>query len=145
SNTRSRPPRREGPPDEGMERFRIAVGHQHEVMPGNIVGAIANEAGIDAKHIGRITIHDDYSTVDLPSDMPKEIFNELKKVWVSGQTLKISRISENNEFSKSDRPAMKKPKNKSKANAKTRDRDTVSEKSETKKPRKKKPRKIKNE
>jgi len=43
---RDGPARKDGPPSEGMERFRIAVGHDHGVMPGNIVGAIANEAEI---------------------------------------------------------------------------------------------------
>lgn len=102
---RPRPSRENSPPEKGMERFRIEVGHKHEVMPGNIVGAIANEAGIDAQHIGRITINEDHSTVDLPSDMPDEIFKELKNVWVSGQTLKISRVGGGGKFSKSLRPS----------------------------------------
>jgi len=88
-----RPPRKESSPEQGMERFRIEVGHNHEVKPGNIVGAIANEAGLDSQHIGRIIIHDDYSTIDLPDGMPKDIFKDLKKVWVSGQQLRISRLS----------------------------------------------------
>jgi len=79
-------------PDIGMERFRIEVGRDHEVQPGNIVGAIANEAEIDSEHIGRIEIHQDHSTVELPEGMPKEIFKHLKSVWVSGQRLQISRI-----------------------------------------------------
>jgi ATP-dependent RNA helicase DeaD len=91
----SRSPRRERQPrdtaiDEGMERYRIEVGHNHEVKPGNIVGAIANEADIESKYIGRISIYDDHSTIDLPENMPKEILYTLKKVWVSGQQLKIS-------------------------------------------------------
>lgn len=108
--THRKPPRDDNPPDKGMERFRIEVGHKHDVMPGNIVGAIANEAGLDAKYIGRINIHDDHSTVDLPSDMPDEVFKELKNVWVSGQTLKISRISSEGKQQKSARPAFSKPK-----------------------------------
>jgi ATP-dependent RNA helicase DeaD len=88
-----RAPRKETPPESGMERFRIEVGHNHDVKPGNIVGAIANEAGLDSQHIGRINIHDDYSTIDLPEGMPKDIFKDLKKVWVSGQQLRISRLS----------------------------------------------------
>ena len=91
---RERAPRKESPAEEGMERFRIEVGHNHEVKPGNIVGAIANEAGLDSQHIGRINIFDDHSTIDLPEGMPKEVFKDLKKVWVSGQQLKISRISD---------------------------------------------------
>lgn len=76
--------------DEGMERYRIEVGHDHQVKPGNIVGAIANEADIESKYIGRISIHDDHSTIDLPENMPQELLYTLKKVWVSGQQLKIS-------------------------------------------------------
>ena len=86
-------PRRDSPPDEGMERYRLEVGHDHEVKPGNIVGAIANEADIDSKYIGRINIYDDYSSVDLPEGMPKEMLSKLKKVWVSGQQLNLSVLS----------------------------------------------------
>lgn len=78
--------------EEGMERYRLEVGHDHQVKPGNIVGAIANEAGIDAKHIGRIDIYDDFSMIDLPEGMPKDVFNDLKNCWVAGQKLNISRL-----------------------------------------------------
>jgi ATP-dependent RNA helicase DeaD len=88
-----RKPRGEkGKLEEGMERFRLEVGNVHGVKPGNIVGAIANEAEIDSEHIGRIEIFDDYSTIDLPEGMPKELFKHLKSVWVSGQRLQISRL-----------------------------------------------------
>jgi len=86
--------RKDGPPSEGMERFRIAVGHNHGVMPGNIVGAIANEADIEGRNIGRINIYDDYTLIDLPAGMPKETFTALKSVWVSGQRLNISQLGE---------------------------------------------------
>ncbi len=75
-----------------MERFRLEVGNVHGVKPGNIVGAIANEAEIDSEYIGRIEIFDDYSTIDLPEGMPKELLKHLKTVWVSGQRLQISRL-----------------------------------------------------
>lgn len=87
---RERAERRDGR-EEGMDTYRVEVGHAHQVKPGNIVGAIANEAGIDSSRIGRIQIFDDFSTVDLPQGMPSEIFNLLKKVWVSGKQLDISR------------------------------------------------------
>jgi ATP-dependent RNA helicase DeaD len=73
-----------------MERYRIEVGHAHGVKPANIVGAIANEAGLDAKYIGHIEIHDDHSVLDLPEGMPKELLHHLKTVWVAGQQLRIS-------------------------------------------------------
>jgi ATP-dependent RNA helicase DeaD len=81
-------------PDPGMERFRIEVGHKHGVKPGNIVGAIANEAEIDSEHIGRIDIRDSHSFVDLPEGMPRDTFRHLQGVWVSGERLRISRASE---------------------------------------------------
>lgn len=77
-----------------MELFRIEVGHSHGVKPGNIVGAIANEAGIEGQHIASIRIEENYSTVELPSGMPKELFQSLKKIRVVGQALKISHYND---------------------------------------------------
>ncbi|MGN6480750.1 DEAD/DEAH box helicase [Luteibacter sp.] len=76
--------------EAGKKTYRIEVGHEHGVKPGNIVGAIANEGGVEAKFIGRVSIRDDYSLIDLPDGMPAETFNHLKKVWVAQQQLKIS-------------------------------------------------------
>ncbi len=78
--------------DIKMELYRIEVGNSHGVKPGNIVGAIANETGIDGDHIARIKIEENYSTVELPAGMPKELFQELKKVRVAGQQLNISHM-----------------------------------------------------
>ena len=77
-----------------METFRIEVGSVHGIKPGNIVGAIANEAGIEGVHIGRVDIREDHSFVDLPEGMPKQIFKELQKVRVVGRELRISRVDE---------------------------------------------------
>jgi ATP-dependent RNA helicase DeaD len=89
---RERKPRRSFGGDVEMETFRIEVGHAHGVKPGNIVGAIANETGIDGDHIARIKISDTYSTVELPAGMPKELIQELKKIRVAGQLLNISKM-----------------------------------------------------
>ena len=72
-----------------METFRIEVGHSHGVQPGNIVGAIANEADLESRFIGRIDIREDYSLVDLPEGMPGELMEHLKRVYVAGQPLRI--------------------------------------------------------
>lgn len=53
-------------PERGMERYRLDVGETHGVKPGNIVGAIANEIGIESEFISKVNIQDDYTTVDLP-------------------------------------------------------------------------------
>ncbi|MEK6806704.1 MAG: DEAD/DEAH box helicase [Pseudomonadota bacterium] len=84
-------PQRSGGRETGKETYRIEVGHQHGVKPGNIVGAIANEAGLDSANIGRIEIFDDHSLIDLPEGMPKDILHLLQKVWVVGQKLRISK------------------------------------------------------
>ncbi len=77
-----------------IETFRIEVGSVHGVKPGNIVGAIANEAGLDSQEIGNIQIRDEYSTVDLPAGMPRDIFRVLGRAWVVGRQLRISKLSD---------------------------------------------------
>jgi ATP-dependent RNA helicase DeaD len=77
-----------------METFRIEVGSIHGIKPSNVVGAIANEAGIEGVHIGRVDIREDHSFVDLPEGMPKQIFKLLQKVLVAGRELRISKVSE---------------------------------------------------
>ena len=84
---RGRRERKSGPPSEGMQRYRIEVGHTHGVKPGNIVGAIANEANISSKNIGSIEIYDNFSTVDLPKDMPRATQDTLQKTRVAGRSL----------------------------------------------------------
>jgi ATP-dependent RNA helicase DeaD len=77
-----------------MDTYRIEVGHMHGVKPANIVGAIANEAGLESKYIGRIDIHDDHSILDLPEGMPKPLLMHLKKVRVAGQMLRLQRVAD---------------------------------------------------
>src|SRR5690606_2659751 len=82
------------PPQAGMQTFRVEVGYEHGVKPGNIVGAIANEANLEAKHIGRIEIFEDHSLIDLPDGMPQETMAHLKTVWCAGQQLRITKDGE---------------------------------------------------
>jgi ATP-dependent RNA helicase DeaD len=118
------------PPEEDMERFRLEVGAEHGVKPGNIVGAIANEAGLDGQHIGHIEINAGFSLIDLPVGMPREVLRDLKKVWVCGQTLKITRL---------DKPlAQKKPKPKPKNSAGKKRKPKSSPKKKRGKPKAKK-------
>ncbi|MFZ9752058.1 MAG: DEAD/DEAH box helicase [Cyanobium sp.] len=88
-----RPGPEDGPPEAHMERFRIEVGWRDRIKPGNIVGAIANEAGLNGKAIGRIRIFDSHSTVDLPKGMPDDVFTSLQRLRVMNRELKISRLS----------------------------------------------------
>ncbi len=139
---RSRSHRSAAKSEQGMMRYRIEVGHDHEVKPANIVGAIANEAGIDSKNIGRIDILDDHSLLDLPEGMPREILKKLKKVWVSGQQLQISALGKDRNLQVGDsdtrKTERKKPAGKEKTSARTRARVKAKTRKEAKKKDKKK-------
>lgn len=78
--------------DIELERFRVEVGSSHGVQPENLVGAIANEAGLDSEFIGRIKIEEKHSFVELPAGMPKFLLKDLKRVWVCNHQLNITRI-----------------------------------------------------
>ncbi|MHB8920214.1 MAG: DEAD/DEAH box helicase [Halothiobacillus sp.] len=89
-DSRRNEPRSPRNDDMARTKYRIEIGHEHGVQPKNIVGALANEAGIDSKYIGAIRIFDSHSTVDLPEGMPAEVFTQLKRLHVLGIPLDIS-------------------------------------------------------
>ena len=76
-------------PGTGMARYRLAVGKRDGVRPGNIVGAVANEAGIEGDSIGPIQIYQSYTTIDLPQDLSPDTQEILREAWVSGRQLKM--------------------------------------------------------
>lgn len=81
-------------PEAGMKRFKIEVGYVHGAKPGNIVGAIANEADISSKNIGAIDIHEHYTLVDLPDSLPPKAKDTLQKTRVAGQRLNMREWSD---------------------------------------------------
>ncbi len=105
-------------PVMGMESYKILVGSSHGVKPGNIVGAISNEAELDSKYIGRIEIFEEFSIVDLPEGMPKDILNMLQKVVVSGRRMNISKFKK--ERSDKNKRQVRKKSKKTKATSKGR-------------------------
>ena len=87
-------PRREDRPARpapagDMVRYRIDVGRDHGVEVRDIVGAIANEAGIESRFIGRIGLYDESSTVELPAGMPAEASNALKRTRIRGVPINL--------------------------------------------------------
>ena len=110
-STKERPTGKAGVPDEDLVRYRIEVGRNDGVEPKHIVGAIANEAGIDSAYIGHIRIYDDHSTVDLPDGMPREIFQHLRNVWILNRKLNISLLTDKpaHESGKPRKPGTGKP------------------------------------
>ena len=81
------------PPEENMQRYRVEVGHRDRVKPGNLVGAIAGETGLQGRMIGRIQIFDNHSLVDLPKGMPEDVFNNLRRLRVMNRELQITQAS----------------------------------------------------
>lgn len=75
-----------------QELYRIDVGRIHGVKPGNIVGAIANEAGLQGRQIAGIKIHDDHTTLRLPGGMSKAVLSTLAKAWVCGRKLNLTSL-----------------------------------------------------
>ena len=90
---RERTPRDSNAPEVGMKTYRIEVGYQHGVQPGNIVGAIANEADLESRFIGRIDIRDDFTLVDLPDGMPADLLQHMQTVRVASRPLRM-RVAE---------------------------------------------------
>ena len=90
---RRRMDRESRPPEENMTRYRVEVGHRDRVKPGNLVGAIANESGLQGRMIGRIQIFDNHSLVDLPQGMPEDVYNALRRLKVMNRELQITQAS----------------------------------------------------
>ncbi|GHC17083.1 ATP-dependent RNA helicase DeaD [Kushneria pakistanensis] len=89
-----RPPRRrESGPTEGMTRYRLAVGHRDNIKPGQLVGALANEGGIEGARIGRIDIRQTHSLVELPTSLPETVLAKMARARVGGRQLEISKDS----------------------------------------------------
>ena len=72
-----------------LARYRIDVGREHMASPKDIVGAIANEAGIESRFIGQINLFEDYSTVELPADLSGDVLQILRRARVRQQALNI--------------------------------------------------------
>jgi ATP-dependent RNA helicase DeaD len=122
-----KPGRHKAEADENMVTYRIEVGRDDGVMPKNIVGAIANEIGLDFANIGHIKLYDDYSTVELPKGLSKTDFQHLIKVRVCHKPLNIS-LADGSGFT--EEPVQKKPRPRIKVRE---DRPVPKKKSERKK------------
>ncbi len=86
-DSRERKPTRNSQLASGMTRYRLNVGRKDGAQPGNIVGAIANETGLPGKLIRNLNIGGSFSTVDLPSDLPADMLDTLRRIRVCGKPL----------------------------------------------------------
>ena len=112
----ARSDRPDGPPrgpkrrtDEPMAKYRIRVGRRHKVQPGFIVGAIANEGGLNRADFGHIDIRGDHTLVDLPADLSDEVFERLRHTRISGQLIDLRREDDETARPKGAAKVGKKP------------------------------------
>lgn len=78
-------------PAEGNATYRISLGRQDRVQPGNIVGALANEAGLKSSQIGHIDIRSNHSLVELPADLSGAQWNALGNTTINGRPIEIQK------------------------------------------------------
>ena len=90
------------------EHYRINVGKRHKVEPRQIVGAIANEGGLGRKDFGHIQIRPDFSIVELPAELPAQVWKALEQTRISGKLIEL----QEDAGPPSSRPGAKKPRHK---------------------------------
>lgn len=84
-----RPERRQRPSNGNLASYRIEVGRRQRVEPRQIVGALANEGGLNRGDFGHIDIRPDFSIVELPADLPQDVLDRLADTRISGQLIEL--------------------------------------------------------
>ncbi|PPH03463.1 ATP-dependent RNA helicase [Rathayibacter sp. AY1F6] len=84
-----RPERRQRPANSNLASYRIEVGRRQRVEPRQIVGALANEGGLNRGDFGHIDIRPDFSIVELPADLPQDVLDRLADTRISGQLIEL--------------------------------------------------------
>jgi ATP-dependent RNA helicase DeaD len=77
------------PDADGMVRLYINAGRERGVRPSDIVGAIANEAGIPGRVIGAIDIYDDFTLVDVPSEYKQQVLAAMDGATLRNQPVAV--------------------------------------------------------
>lgn len=88
----SKESRHRGGNSTDMDVYRIEIGKNDGVEARHIVGAIANEGDISSRNIGHIKLYDEYSTIELPKEMPKDLQQHFKKVRVLNKQMQMKLI-----------------------------------------------------
>lgn len=112
----TRPLPLKGNPEVEMVRYMVSVGYEHGLKPGNLVGAVANEADLESQYIGHIEIMDTYAVIDLPEGMPTSTLKTLKKARVCGVPLNLDQYKGEEPYV-AVRGDSKKPRSKNKSDA----------------------------
>ena len=78
-------------------RYRLDLGSQHDLNEMELKKVLVEESGVDIKNISNVRIQDVYTLIDLPDEMPQEIFHHLKAVEINGRRLDIRRVKPRNK------------------------------------------------
>ncbi len=89
---RREPGARRSRPNVPLATYRISVGKRHKVEPRQIVGAIANEGGLDRSDFGHIDIRGDHSLVELPATLSEQTRAALERTRISGKLIELSPV-----------------------------------------------------
>ena len=73
-----------------MTRLYIDVGRDDGVRPADIVGAIANEAGIPGRAIGAIELFERFALVEVPGNLSEKVLRALKRTTIRGRKISPS-------------------------------------------------------
>ena len=74
-------------PEHGMTRIYLDIGRDDAVRPADIVGAIANEAGVPGRAIGAIDLYERFSFVEVPENLSERVIRALKRTTIRGRKL----------------------------------------------------------
>ncbi|WP_419534846.1 DEAD/DEAH box helicase [Endozoicomonas sp.] len=75
--------------NDGMVRYRVELGRDQGINPGDLVGAIANEGKISGQSIGHIRLFDNCSSVYLPEGMDKSVIEALKGAKIRNRPMEL--------------------------------------------------------
>lgn len=79
-----------------MVRYRLDIGKQHHVTVEELKKVLVDESGVDKNNIDNINIQNSYTLIELPDNMPQDIFLHLKSVEINHQKLDIRRVKTGN-------------------------------------------------
>ena len=96
------------PLKKGMSRYRIGVGSKEGISPGDVIKTVTATTGMEDLYIGRITIEESYSTVDLPIGIPELVMVKLADAQLKGKRLEFRLVKEGEVPGRKGRPAPRK-------------------------------------
>lgn len=92
------------PPEDGMVRLFIDAGRRHGVRPNDIVGAIANEAGVPGRAIGAIDIDEGFTLVELPRQYQGQVLQRMAHTRIRSRPIRITMAGPGGEKPAASRP-----------------------------------------